>query len=345
MPAWVWRDVRSVLFFYPTETLLCANRSLSHLTHRTGCLRRPRQLLPGFLRKSEWAKKLRRGRPHACCECVCVCVCACVCIYTPPQRDRDVEALTVWHSLCGTHTHSRAGRVLRLNCKPTTATATKAHLHRYRSCTAEIVVRMHRYRSYSSACKKQKKTDRTSRQTQAGIGHSARAHRGGHVQNRISRRQVRRGKTKHSSEAEQPRTDGGPGRQGKACQHRRGRGLAGARRSRHPKKERCDKIQTPQLHVPRGHTAQGSCRVEQERDNTSRGSNNGDTTGRKRRQQHRLRVIRPRAHPEEVIPEKGKCYRAVQARDTLAFKQQVLNVAPSVFPSRLSPRSRTTIRA
>ena len=155
---------------------------------------------------------------------------------------------------------------------------------------------------------------------------------------------MRRGKIEHSSEAEQPRTDGGPGRQGKACQHRRGRGLAGAHRSRHPKKERCNKIQTPQLHVTRGHTAQGSCRVEQEQDNTSRGSNNGDTTGRKRRQQHRLRVVRPRAHPEEVIPEKGKCYRAVQARDTLAFKQQMFNVAPSVFPSRLSPRSKTKMR-
>ena len=91
-----------------------------------------------------------------------------------------------------------------------------------------------------------------------------------------------------------------------------------------------NKIQTPQLHVPRGHTAQGSCRVEQERDNTSRGSNNGDMPGRKRRQQHRLRVVRPRAHPEVVIHEKGKCYRAVQARDTLAFKQQVFNMAPSV---------------
>ena len=42
-----------------------------------------------------------------------------------------------------------------------------------------------------------KKTDRTSRQTQAGIGHSAPAHRGGHMQNRISRRQVRRGKIEH----------------------------------------------------------------------------------------------------------------------------------------------------
>ena len=81
------------------------------------------------------------------------------------------------------------------------------------------------------------------------------------MQNRIRRRQVRRGKIEHSSEAEQPRTNGGPGRQGKGCQHRRGRGLADAHRSRHPKKERCNKIQTPQLHVPRGHTAQGSCRA------------------------------------------------------------------------------------
>ena len=117
---------------------------------------------------------------------------------------------------------------------------------------------------------KKKKQTRTSRQTQAGIGHSALAHSGGHVQNGIRRRQVRGGKIEHSAEAEQPRTDGGPGRQGKACQHRRVRGMASAHRSRHPKEERCNKIQTPQLHVPRGHTAQGSCRVEQERDNTSR---------------------------------------------------------------------------
>ena len=90
--------------------------------------------------------------------------------------------------------------------------------------------------------------------------------------------------------------DGGPGRQAKARQHRRGRGLAGAHRRRHTKRERRDKIQTLQLHVPRGHTAQGSCGVEQERDNTGRGSTCGDTTGRKRRQQHRLRVVRPMMH-------------------------------------------------
>ena len=51
---------------------------------------------------------------------------------------------------------------------------------------------------------KKQKTDRTSRQTQAGIGHSAPANRGGQVQNRSRRRQVRRGKIEHSSQAEQP---------------------------------------------------------------------------------------------------------------------------------------------
>ena len=134
------------------------------------------------------------------------------------------------------------------------------------------------------------------------IGHHARPRRAsataplrGHVQNRIRRRQVRWGQIEHSSEAEQPRTDGGPGRQAKVCQHRRGGGLACAHRRRHTKEERCDKIETLQLHVPRGHAAQGSCRVEQERDNTSRGSNNGDTTGRKRRRKNHLRVVRPRA--------------------------------------------------
>ena len=44
------------------------------------------------------------------------------------------------------------------------------------------------------------------------------------------------------------------------------------------------------------------------------------------------------------MPEKGKCYRAVEARDTPTFKQQMFNVAPSVFPNRLSPSSRIKIR-
>ena len=58
-----------------------------------------------------------------------------------------------------------------------------------------------------------KKPDRTSRQTQAGIGHSTPAHRGGHVQYRSRRRQTCRGKVGPGPQAEQPRMDGGPGRQ------------------------------------------------------------------------------------------------------------------------------------
>ena len=44
---------------------------------------------------------------------------------------------------------------------------------------------------YAHICKKnnKKKKIRTSRQTQTGIGHSAPAHRGGHVQNRSRRRE------------------------------------------------------------------------------------------------------------------------------------------------------------
>ena len=42
--------------------------------------------------------------------------------------------------------------------------------------------------------KKHTHTDRTSRRTQAGIGHSAPAHRGGHVQNKSRRREQRRGR-------------------------------------------------------------------------------------------------------------------------------------------------------
>jgi len=39
-------------------------------------------------------------------------------------------------------------------------------------------------------------TDRTPRQTQAGIGHSAHTHRGGQFQNRIQRRQALQGKVR-----------------------------------------------------------------------------------------------------------------------------------------------------
>ena len=122
-------------------------------------------------------------------------------------------------------------------CRATSCAAT-------RPCTCYICSEDHGRTAGKKKGEKKRKKDRTSRQIQAGIGHSAPAHRGGQVQNRIRRRHVLRGKIEHSSEAEQPRTDGGPSRQGKACQLRRGRGLAGAHRSRHPKKERCNKIQT-----------------------------------------------------------------------------------------------------
>ena len=85
------------------------------------------------------------------------------------------------------------------------------------------------------------------RQTQAGIGLSA--------QGRTRAKQAQASAPRQN----QTRSEGGATthgrrtRQAKACQHRRGRGLAGAHRRRHTKQERCDKIQTPQLHVPRGH--------------------------------------------------------------------------------------------
>ena len=53
-------------------------------------------------------------------------------------------------------------------------------------------------------------------------------------------------------------------------------------------------------------TAQGSSRVEEERDKLkkSRGSHSGDAIGRKR-QQHHLGMIAPTVQPEGVIPEKA----------------------------------------
>ena len=93
---------------------------------------------------------------------------------------------------------------------------------------------------------------RASRQTQAGIGHSAPAHRGGHVQNRSRRREQRRGRQKTNPQAEQPRVDGRPSRKAKAHQRRLRRRQPRARRRRHTKQERSDKSQTLQLHAPRG---------------------------------------------------------------------------------------------
>ena len=57
------------------------------------------------------------------------------------------------------------------------------------------------------------KLNRTSRQTQVGIGHSAPAKRGGHVQNRSRRREQRQGRQRTRPQAEQPRMDGRTTRQ------------------------------------------------------------------------------------------------------------------------------------
>ena len=179
--------------------------------------------------------------------------------------------------------------------------------------------------------------------TQAAIGHSAATHRGGHAKNRSRRRQARRGKNRTGLQAEHPRADGGSKRLGKARQRRRGRGLAGPCRRRRTKQERRDKSRTLSLHSPRRLPAQGGSGVEEERDTLSRGGDNSSTTGRQRREQHRLGVIGSLTRPDEVIPGQGACRRAAQARDTWAFTWQLFYVAPSVVPGRLRPRSRSKI--
>ena len=67
--------------------------------------------------------------------------------------------------------------------------------------------------------KYQPKKNRTSCQTQAAIGHSTPAHRGGHVHNRSRRREQRWGRQRTNPQAEQPRVDGRPSRKVKARQH------------------------------------------------------------------------------------------------------------------------------
>ena len=79
--------------------------------------------------------------------------------------------------------------------------------------------------------KKGQKRDRISRRTQAGIGHSAPAHRDGHVQNRSRRREQRRGRHRTNPQVEQPRVDVRPSRKMEVRQHARGRGQPGACRN------------------------------------------------------------------------------------------------------------------
>ena len=139
--------------------------------------------------------------------------------------------------------------------------------------------------------KKNREKDRTAHQTQAGIGHSAPAHRGGHVQNSRTRRELRQGRYKTKPHAAHPRVDGRPSRKAEVCERGRGRRRAGAGRRRHAKQECRDKSHALQLHVPRGVMSHGSSRVEEERAKTSRGSHNRDGIGRKRCKRHRFEII------------------------------------------------------
>ena len=79
-------------------------------------------------------------------------------------------------------------------------------------------------------------------------------------------------------------------------------GLAGAHCSWRVKQECRDKSQTLQPLAPRGMTAQGSSRDEEDLDKTCRGSHKGDTIGRKRREERRLSMIGSRTRPEGVMP-------------------------------------------
>ena len=112
---------------------------------------------------------------------------------------------------------------------------------------------------------------RISRPTQAGICHSAPAHRGGHIQNMRRRGEQRRSRYRTEPQAEQPRADARPSRKVQTCrQHGSGRRQPGARRRRHTKQGCRDRSQTLRLDVPRGVTSQCSSRVEEERDKTRR---------------------------------------------------------------------------
>ena len=63
------------------------------------------------------------------------------------------------------------------------------------TCICKLCVcKLNEEASVSVSMLGKKETGQTSCQTQAGIGHSTPAHRGGHVQNRSRRRQARRGK-------------------------------------------------------------------------------------------------------------------------------------------------------
>ena len=125
------------------------------------------------------------------------------------------------------------------------------------------------------------------------------------------------------------------------CHHRRGGGLAGAHHGRDAKQEHCDKIQPLQPGVPRGHMAQGQAGTGQHQPWLQH--REYDWTGT------------PPATPPPHDPTQNKsvevnldpetCHRAAQARNTLDFHQQMLNVATSELPSCYRHRNRSNIPA
>ena len=79
---------------------------------------------------------------------------------------------------------------------------------------------------------------------------------------------------------------------------------------------------TLQLCVPRGMLAKGGSRVKEERDKTSRGSQDGDTITWKCSRQHLRGLCGAGIRPEEVIPEESNRQRVAQARNALAFNSK-----------------------
>ena len=128
---------------------------------------------------------------------------------------------------------------------------------------------------------------RASRQTQAGIGHSAPAHRGGHVQNRSRRREQRRGSKKPiRRQSNHGWTDDQAGRRRLTNADSDGGSRVHAADDT-PSKNAATRARHCNFMRPGGGTTQCSSRVEEERDETSRGSHNRGMSRRKWCKQHR----------------------------------------------------------
>ena len=105
-----------------------------------------------------------------------------------------------------TWVYADSGGVLRLRDTVKTFTAVRqgVRLQRTRD-TAWTGSQDHH--AHTTSEERRNKQERTSRQTQAGIDHSAPTHRGGDVQNRSRRREQPRGRYRTEPQAEQPRGD------------------------------------------------------------------------------------------------------------------------------------------